>query len=186
MFLALLAFIAALTIVMLLIGLFARIKKRNVLIAIPVTLVGIPVILIGMLFLLKEPIQQGKILAGTSFGPLLNILSPPADLYHPLAFIVLDPEISDYSLNFSHKYLGNHALMVASPRPLKEISPSYAGISVSLTVFDGQVEMLKMESGKVGQAGGARITGPFWCLIKCRKIYLFPEPLQLKSEFRET
>jgi hypothetical protein len=140
MSLVFLAYVVATIIVVLMIGLIVRAKKRKILIAVPVTLIGIPAILVGLLFLFKEPLQRGEILANTSIGPLLNLLSLPSDLYLALASISLDPDITEYTLTFSHQYIGNHTLMVASPRPLKEESPSYADISVSMAVFDGQKE----------------------------------------------
>jgi len=156
-----LAYVAATIIIVLMLGFIIRAKKNNILLAIPVALIGIPAILVGLLFLFKEPLQRGEMLADTSIGPLLNLISPPSDLYLPLASIALDPEISEYTLRFSHKYPGNHALMVASPRPLKEESPSYADISVSMAVFDGQKELLGMASDKAGQFWGREDYGAF-------------------------
>lgn len=164
-----LAYVVAIIIVVLMIGLIVRAKKKNTLIAISVTLIGIPAILVGLLVLFKEPLQRGEMLADTSIGPLLNLVSPPSDLYLPLASINLDPEIKEYPLSFSHEYLGNHALMVASPRPPKEDSPSYADISVSLAVFDGQKALFKTESGKVGQFWGRDDYGAFLVPYKVPK-----------------
>ncbi|MCD4688295.1 MAG: hypothetical protein K8R55_03045 [Desulfuromonadaceae bacterium] len=151
MFLVFFAYVLAIIIAVLMTGLFVRAKKRKILIAIPVALIGIPAILMGLLFLFKEPLQRGETLANSSIGPLLNLISPPPDLYRPLGSIALAPEITEYTLSFIHKYVGHHALMVASPRPLKEDSPSYTDISVSMAVFDGQTELLEMSSEKIGQ-----------------------------------
>jgi hypothetical protein len=156
-----LAYVAATIIIVLMIGFIIRAKKNNILLAIPAALIGIPAILVGLLLLFKEPLQRGEMLADTSIGPLLNLISPPSDLYLPLATITLDPEIPEYTLTFSHQYPGNHALMVASPRPLKEKSPSYADISVSMAVFDGQKELSGMASDKVGQFWGREDYGAF-------------------------
>jgi|LGVF01.2.fsa_nt_gb hypothetical protein len=161
-----LAYVVAIIIIVLMVGFIVRAKKNNTLIAIPVTLVGIPVILVILLFLFKGPLQRGEMLADTSIGPLLNLVSPPPDLYLPLASIALDPEITEYTMSFSHQYPGNHALMVASSRPLKEKSPSYADISVSMAVFDGQKELFRKASEKAGQFWGREDYGAFLVLYK--------------------
>ncbi len=56
--------------------------------------------------------------------------------------------------------------MVASPRPLKEDSPSYTDIAVSMAVFDGQKELLEMSSEKIGQFWGREDYGAFLVLYK--------------------
>ncbi len=55
-------------------------KKRNILIGIFSVALGIPVAVVLVIFFLKGPIQQGKILKETTLGPLLNIFVPPKDL----------------------------------------------------------------------------------------------------------
>ena len=65
------------------IGLMFRASKRNILIAIPIIIFGVPILFGGILFILKGPIQEGKILSNTTLGPLLNLISPPPDLETP-------------------------------------------------------------------------------------------------------
>jgi hypothetical protein len=161
-----LVYIVAIIFVVLIIGLIINAKKRNILIAIPATVIGIPVILAGLLFAFKSPIQQGKILQNTTLGPLLNFISPPSDLYLSLDSTNLEPKNTEYTLYFSHKYLGNHALMVSSPKPAKEERPSYADISVTLSVSDGEKELFKMGPERAGQFFGRNDYGAFLASYK--------------------
>jgi len=118
------------------IGILLRASKRKILIAIPIIIFGVPILFGGVLFVLKGPIQEGKIFKNTTIAPLLNLISPPPDLYLPLSTINLEPQKTEYILNFSNKYLGNHGLMVSSPKPAKEENPNYSDISVTLSVSD--------------------------------------------------
>lgn len=162
------------------IGLLFRVDKRNILIAYFVLLIGLPTVFVGMLFVLKEPIQQGKMLSDTSLGPLLNLIAPPPDLYLPLAEVNLDPEKTEYTLDVSHKYLGNHALMVASPRPAREESPKYTDLVVSMTVTDGQSELFKADSGRTGQFWGRDEYGAFLLTYKVPRDLPVARPLKAR------
>lgn len=128
-----------------------RASKRKILIAIPLTVFGVPILLVGLLFILKSPIQEGKILKNTTLGPLLNFIFPPPDLYLTLASVNLDPGQAEYILSYSNKYLGNHALMVSSQKPAKEDKPDYYNISVTFSVSDGDKELFRMEPERPSQ-----------------------------------
>ena len=153
----------------LIIGFILRAKKRTVLIAVPVTAIGVPVILVGLLFAFKAPIQQGKIFKNTTLGPLLNLVSPPPDLYNPLASIELEPEKTEYILLFSHRYIGNHALMVSSSKPVIEKNPKYDDIAVSFSVFGSKEEVYITANEKPGQFWGRNDYGAFLASYKVPK-----------------
>ncbi len=51
----------------------------------------------------------------------------------------------EYSFDFRHKYLGNHALKISSPKPPKEEQPDYSDISATLVVSDGERELFQEE-----------------------------------------
>ena len=175
-----LVYLLAIIFVVLLIGFIIKAKKRNILIAIPAAAIGIPIILAGLLFAFKGPIQQGKILQNTWLGPVLNMISPPSDFYIPLDTIQLEPERTEYTLIFSHKYPGNHALMVSSPNPSKEDYPSYSDISATLSVSDGKKELFKMGPEKAGTYLGRNDYGAYLAWYKV------PRDLPLSTQLTAT
>ena len=73
-----------------------------------------PVLIAVLAFILKTPIQKGYFFS--EFGILLNLIYPPKDLFYPLAATKLDPNQTDYTFNFKHKYIGNHQLEISFPR----------------------------------------------------------------------
>ncbi len=149
-----LAYLLATICVNVLFGLILKAQKKTILMSIPVTVIGLPVCLLGLLFAFREPIQRGDILQNTALGPLLNLVAPPPDLYHPLCTIDLEPGKTEYTLDFSHKYLGNHALMVSSPKPSREERPDYSDIAVTLSVSDGEKALLNIGPERAGQFWG--------------------------------
>lgn len=156
-----LSYIIAVIVGVTIIGILAGGSKKKILIAIPVSIFGVPIFFGGLLFILKGPIQEGKILQNTTLGPLLNLIAPPPDLYNPLSSIKLEPEKTEYVLNFSNKYLGNHGLLVSSSDPAKEEYPDYSDISVTFSVFDGQKELFKMGPERASQFSGLDDYGAF-------------------------
>ena len=148
-------------------GFIINAKKRNIIITISTTLIAIPILFVGFLIIFQEPIQQGKILKHSSLGPLLNLVSPPSDLYDSLYFVKLEPQKMVYTFDFKHKYLGNHALKISSPKPSKEEQPNYSDISATLVVSDGERELFQK---------GSKIQGQFWgqndygALFVCYKV----------------
>jgi hypothetical protein len=164
-----LLYFVAIAVVVLIIGLLIKAEKRNISIAIPVTVIGIPVILIGLLTAFKTPILEGKILINSGLGPLLNFFSPPPDLYNSLASINLEPEKTEYILTFSHKYLGNHALKVSSPRPIREERPDYSDISITMSVSDEEKKLFEMGPNRPGQFWGRDDYGAFFSWYKVPK-----------------
>jgi hypothetical protein len=143
-----LAYLLAIIVVACSTRLLTKAKWRNILLAIPLLLIGLPAILLGILLAFKEPIQQGIILQSTGLGPLLNMIAPPADLYHPLAVIDLEAGKKEYSLVYTHKYLGNHALLVSLPKPANEEIPQDGDLSVTFSVSGGKKELFSMEPSR--------------------------------------
>ncbi len=170
-------YLAVIICAVLITGSIIKAKKRNILVAIPVTVIGIPTILVGLLFAFKGPIQQGKLLKNTTIGPFLNLISPPSDLYFPLASIKMEPEKTEYILSFSHKYLGNHALTATSPKPVKEANPIYSDISITLSISDGAIKLLSMEPNKANQFFGRTDYGAFLARYKVPKDLPVSKPL---------
>lgn len=150
-----------------LIGFMVGASKRNILIAIPVTVFGVPIFFWGLLFIFKGPIQEGKIFKNSTLGPLLNLISPPPDLYLPLGTINLEPQKTEYTFRLSNKYLGNHGLMVSSPKPAKEENPNYSDISVTLSVSDGEKELFKMGPERASQFLGIEDYGNMHGDVAC-------------------
>lgn len=73
----------------------------------------------------------------------------------------------EYSFDFRHKYLGNHALKISSPKPPKEEQPDYSDISATLVVSDGERELFQKSSKIQGQFWGQNDYG---ALFVCYKV----------------
>jgi hypothetical protein len=109
-----------------------------------------------LIFLLKNPIQRGKIFP--QIGPLLNLVLPADDLFLPLAASPLDPKKLEYVLTFQHKYVGNHQLKISFPRIGALVSPKH-NLEVSLTVTDGERALLNQFSNAPTSYWGATDQG---------------------------
>ena len=112
---------------------------------IPIAILGIPIFYGGLLFIFKGPIQKGFFLSNSTLGPLLNHIFPPSDLYDPLAEVEINKNKSEYSLLFSHKYVGNHALFIHTKRISDNGHLNQADISYKVTVYDNHQEIFKRE-----------------------------------------
>ncbi len=66
---------------------------------------------VAFLGIFKSQIQQGKILP--QFSPILILLSPPNDIEKPLGADYLTPNKKEYDLKITHKYLGNHEIILS-------------------------------------------------------------------------
>lgn len=175
-----LIYICTVIFLVILFGLIIKAKKENIFISILCSIVGVPVVFGLLLFVFKTPIQEGRLLQNTSVGPLLNLISPPVDLYTALGSVELVPEKTEYIIKFSHKYSGNHALKVSSPKPAREEHPKYSDITVSLTVSDGEKILLRIRSDKIGQFTGRDDYGAFFAL------YQVPKDLPVAKELKVT
>ncbi len=74
-------------------------------------LVVIPTLFIFLVYAFKAEIQQGKFLPNLAL--ILILLSPPQDLFNPLATEYLDQNKKDYKFQFRHKYVGSHYVELA-------------------------------------------------------------------------
>jgi hypothetical protein len=127
------------------------IRAKRVFIAIPTVFLALPVMVIGGLYLLRIPIQEGKVLPGVA--PLVGLVFPADDLYEPLATTDLTGDRSEYTLSFSHKYIGLHAIEISSP---KEFMPEdeNRNLNISLKVFEGDRIIYE-----AGNAKGSKFRG---------------------------
>jgi hypothetical protein len=130
--------------------LFFGIRSKRMLIGIPAVILALPVLLVLGLYLLRGPIQQGRILSG--IGPLLSLAFPADDLYTPLATVEIRSDKVTYAMDFTHKYVGRHALKVSIPGRFK-IEKLDNDLQVSLRIFD-DLTLLHEEGPEAG--------GQFW------------------------
>ena len=116
--------------------------SRRALITVPVAFYSLPVLVVIGFYLLRTPIQQGKFLA--DLGPILSMIFPPEDLYDPLVTIALMDGKIEYTLEFTHKYVGHHAVQISIPgrEAFGKLEPE---VQVSLEVFKG--DTLLFEDG---------------------------------------
>lgn len=75
-------------------------------------------------------------------APALKELPDPKKIDLPLAELELSPERNTYRFKFTNQTATSHALVISSPMPSREKSPDYRGISMSLTVSDGDQQLL--------------------------------------------
>jgi len=80
-------------------------------------------------------------------APLVGLVFPTDDLYEPLATTGMVGDTSEYTLSFSHKYIGLHAIEISSP---KEFMPEdeKQNLNISLKVFDGDIIIYDVENVK--------------------------------------
>ena len=119
-------------------------RSWRALITVPVAFYSLPVLVVVGFYLLRTPIQQGKFLA--QLGPVLSLVFPPEDLYVPLASVGLVPGKVEYSVDFTHKYVGYHAVEISIPGKSKigKIEPE---LRVLIWVFDGDKLLYEGEVG---------------------------------------
>jgi hypothetical protein len=115
------------------------------LITVPVAFYSLPVLVVVGFYLLRTPIQQGKFLA--QLGPILSLVFPAEDLYVPLALVRLEPGKVEYSLDFTHKYVGYHGVEISIPGKSK-IGKMEPELRISLKVFEGQALLYSDEPDK--------------------------------------
>ena len=97
---------------------------------------GIPVLVVFLIYLLKSPLQQGEIPPLNDLGILLNFFVPPEDLYTPLASTELIAGTRKYNLKFTNKYVGNHGVVISSPRQEKYDFSAKSEVSLSVKIFE--------------------------------------------------
>lgn len=115
------------------------------LIAVPVAFYSLPVLVVIGFYVFRAPIQQGKFLA--ELGPVLSLLFPPEDLYDPLATTLMIAGKDQYTLGFTHKYVGYHAVEITVPgkAPIAKLEPE---LQVSIEVFDRDKHLYSDGPGK--------------------------------------
>jgi hypothetical protein len=109
-------------------------RSLRKLITVPVAFYSLPVLVVVGFYLLRTPIQQGKFLA--QMGPILSLVFPAEDLYIPLATTELVSGKNEYTLRFTHKYVGHHAVEISVPgkAPFGKLEPE---LQISLEVLEG-------------------------------------------------
>ena len=117
-------------------------RSWRALVTVPVAFYALPVLVVLGFYLVRTPIQQGKFLA--DLGPILSMIFPPEDLYDPLATAGLVSGKNKYTLRFTHKYVGHHAVQIPIPgrEAFGKLEPE---VQVSLEVFEG--DTLLFEDG---------------------------------------
>jgi hypothetical protein len=119
-------------------------RSLRKLITVPVAFYSLPVLVVIGFYLLRTPIQQGRFLA--QLGPILSLVFPPEDLYVPLASISLELDKVEYSVDFTHKYVGYHAVEISIPGKSKigKIDPE---LRVFIKVFLGDKLVYEGDTG---------------------------------------
>jgi hypothetical protein len=117
-------------------------------ITVPVAFYSLPVLVVVGLYVFRTPIQQGKVMA--ELGPILSLVFPAEDLYIPLATTELVSGKNEYTLRFTHKYVGHHAVEISIPGkvPFGKLEPE---LQVSLEVLEG--DTLLYRDGPVKGSG---------------------------------
>lgn len=87
--------------------------------------------------------------------------SPVVDLSQPLLELPLSPGKANYKFRFTAQKAGRHALVLYSPGPAPEVSPSYDGIGVSLMVSDGGRQLLAVSSPAMARFGAGGAPGQY-------------------------
>jgi formylglycine-generating enzyme required for sulfatase activity/TolB-like protein len=85
----------------------------------------------------------------------LKAVTTPHKTALPLAELELAPERTTYKFKFTNQSAISHALVISSPMPPREKVPNYADISVSLTVFDGDQQLLSKTGPAMARFGEA-------------------------------
>jgi hypothetical protein len=123
-------------------------RSLRKLITVPVAFYSLPVLVVVGLYVFRTPIQQGKVMA--ELGPILSLVFPAEDLYIPLATTELVSGKNEYTLRFTHKYVGHHAVEISIPGkvPFGKLEPE---LQVSLEVLEG--DTLLYRDGPVKGSG---------------------------------
>ena len=103
----------------------------------------------------------------SEFEPLINLFCPPADLYVPLASVPLSATSSSYSLEFQHKYTGNHQVEVVVPskRLFSEMKEPMLGMHCK--IFDCPLHVLYEKVNETGSPfQGTNYHGFSFCRYK--------------------
>ena len=145
-FVLLLYFIAPLVLVLFMY--LSGTRSLRKLITVPVAFYSLPVLVVIGFYLLRTPIQQGRFLA--QLGPILSLVFPAEDLYVPLATTKLVSGKNEYTLRFTHKYVGHHAVEISVPGTalFGKLEPE---LQVLIKVFNG--DKLLYEGEKAGGYG---------------------------------
>jgi hypothetical protein len=103
------------------------------------------VLIVISLFPLTYIVQRGYVLQG--LAPFLLFVSPPEDLFEPIAKVRLDPSKDSYTFKFTHKYLGNHELRISFPG--ESLNKIENDLYVSIKIADGNRTLLEKSSREI-------------------------------------
>ena len=82
-----------------------------------------------------------------AYGSALNFLSPPRDLWIPLASEQVQKGVRKYEFIVSHKYPGNHEVQISIPRQ-KGLDPLPGDLRVTLEIgAEGEIPIKRSGSG---------------------------------------
>ena len=110
----------------------------------------LPLCFLVFLGIFKDKIQQGRLLP--QLGTLLLLVSPPKDLWVPLASDVISHDRKEYGFLITHKYVGNHDVFI-SFKPLE---------SMEVAENDFKVRIIMEKDGKVLYDKTSQKGQPFW------------------------
>jgi hypothetical protein len=126
--------------------LFWKVRSKKYLYGLPLFLLCLPLLVAISLYLLRTPIQQGRLLP--EFGPMLSLAFPAEDLYRPLAEEALSPERATYTFSLSHRYLGNHAVYIevlSDERPEFKIE---RGLRLDVRISEGDTVLIRSQEDR--------------------------------------
>jgi hypothetical protein len=130
-----------------------RVQSKRLVLGLPLAVLLLPALLAAGIYMVRAPIQQGKVMSG--LGPFLSLLFPADDLYVPLAEERLLPDKSVYTLHVTHKYVGNHATLISVPSSARPRLTAERRLKVYTSFFRGRKIMAESE----GTAGGSPLVG---------------------------
>lgn len=105
-----------------------KVRDRKYLFGIPLVILCLSVLLGISAYVLRTPIQQGKLLP--ELGPLLNLAFPAQDLYLPLASEALSSQKKIYTFRVSHKYQGKHGVFIDIPGKSHVVTNTDGGLNL--------------------------------------------------------
>ncbi len=108
------------------------------------------------------------------YGSALNLFFPPNDMWVPLASAQVEKGVRNYEFTVSHRYPGNHEVVVSIPRQ-KGLEPLPTELLVTLEIEqEGQVLMKR--SGAGSSFWGIERQGENFCR------YSFPEDVSSRED----
>jgi hypothetical protein len=126
-----------------------RVRSKRMIVGLPLAVLLLPVLLVASIYMVRAPIQQGKVMS--EWGPLLSLLFPADDLYVPLAEEKLLPLKSVYTFYLTHKYVGNHGTSISVPSSNNRPEPAVEQrLKVYTSFFRDEKTIMKSEGAAEG------------------------------------